>query len=181
MADRLRLFIAIYPPEDTSTRLLGLLKGLDLADHRPVPPAQVHLTLLFIGPTEASKLDTVCESVERSCAGIGPFALQPDRLETMPSRGTPRLLACTTDVPPGLMEIHRRLVGRLARPTQKKSKREFLPHLTLCRFSKSGTPNRLSQNIDEMAFEVDDVRLIKSVLKPTGAEHALVERFTLRP
>ncbi len=171
--DEVRLFVGIYPPPEVAERLSEIALDRELVGHRRVPTDQVHLTALFIGPRPTGELDDVCESVARSCSGIEPFELRARRVMTLPERGRPRLIAVETDAPPGVMELHRRLVHRLATGSGKRPDR-FLPHLTVCRFRHGERPRRVDEAIDGPSFEVREARLMRSVLRPEGAQHAEV-------
>jgi 2'-5' RNA ligase len=180
----LRLFVALYPPEESRREHLRLLRKLDPppdARSRPCSLEQVHMTLQFIGNREERERAEVIESVRRSAAGVDPFSLSPLRLVTLPERGRPRLIALETDLPPGLAEIHRRLVQRLAQPTRSGLTRldRFFPHLTLLRFTGTADPKRIEVSVNGGAFLVSEIMLMRSVLRPEGAEHSVVERVLL--
>lgn len=178
----LRLFVSIAAPEDAGRDLLRALRKLDLppvARHRETPVHQVHMTLQFIGDTPERDLPAVQESVQRSASGIEPFALRPIRLITLPERGWPRLVAAETDAPPGLLELQRRLVTRLARKPRRKSGDRFLPHLTLCRFTGGARAPRIDESLDLPPFRVQHALLMRSILKPEGAVHLEVARAPL--
>ncbi len=167
----LRLFVAIYPPLELSGNLLGSLQSYDLAEHRTVPADQVHMTLHFIGDVPAKQLDATIESVQRATAGISAFDLTVQRLITLGQRGSARLVAVETDRPPELLEIHRRLVTRLARSPRRDASDRFRPHLTLCRFKKPSKRIALDSPLDAEPFRVQEVVLMKSTLRSDGAEH----------
>lgn len=173
-----RLFVAIYPSPQAAAWLAERAAALRVRA-RAVPPDQIHMTALFLGDTDDRQLPEVIESIRRSAAGIDPFSLTVLRLITLPQRGPARLIAAETDAPPGLVEIVRRLVTRLARPNQKESSRPYLPHLTLARFGGSGGP-RLEVEVpqaDRPTFGVSHLALMESHLRPDRAEHRLVERI----
>ena len=175
----MRLFVAVYPPVDAARGMLELLHGLELPEHRLVPPEQVHMTLHFVGDTDARQLDEVMESVERAAAGIEAFDLTPRELVCLPDRGDPRLMAVVTHAPAGLLEIQRRLAKKLAKPPRERQ--EFLPHLTVCRLRYGAKVWRV-EGAGEVAlpsFAVREVKLMESVLRPGGAEHREVGRVEL--
>ncbi len=130
-----RLFVAVYPPTEIARELVAALSRLELPAYRAVPAQQVHMTLQFIGDTPAPPLDKTTESVERSPDGVMGFDLQPRLLIRLPERGRSRLIAAEADRPAGLMEIQRRLAGRLARKARRNPSDRFRPHFTLCRCS----------------------------------------------
>lgn len=176
----LRLFVAIYPPPEFAGSALALLEGIDaLPPHRASPADQVHLTAQFIGETDPRRLDAVRESVARAASGLGPCAVYAERLIALPRRGLARLVALETDAPPPLIELHRRLASRLARKPRKDASDRFVPHLTLCRF-RAPTPGfRLDRPAPIGGFKVHEVRLMRSLLRPEGAEHVPIAAFAL--
>ncbi len=175
----LRLFVAAYPPTSLASGMVEAAKGLGLTECRWTPVEQVHLTLQFMGRVRAKELDEVCERVERSVAGLGPIDLWCTRLITLPERGRPRLVALETDAPSGLLELKRRLVARLARNARPDPAGRFRPHLTLCRFSRSARPGRLTEPVALGPFRIDRVRLMRSELRPDGAHHTEIASYQL--
>lgn len=188
----LRLFVAIFPPAQVAEALVRTLDAFTvprasegwppLPTHRAVDASKVHLTLVFIGESPAKELRTIGESVERSCAGLGGFVLTPTALVTIPPdvpRSPPALIAATTDAPPALLEIQRRLAIRLARPRKPGRVEHFLPHLTLCRFpvgTRGGPWQRTLSGTEqaETTFSVSRVDLVASVLTQAGAVYEVV-------
>jgi 2'-5' RNA ligase len=166
----LRLFVAIHPPLVIARQLLDAAAALDLPPHRETPPDQVHVTLQFIGDVPVRDLDRVIESVRRSASGLGRFELCPQRLITLPARGQSRLVAAETDQPPTILELKSRLVTRLAHHARREGKRPYRPHLTLVRFRPSNVSYDEHLEVG-LTFEVDRITLLKSVLRPSGAEH----------
>ena len=174
----LRLFVAIYPPLDIAKSLLDALKHYSLPEHKLAPIEQVHMTVQFIGDTPARELDATIESVTRATAGVSAFNLRPQSLISLPERGPARLIAAQTNPAPALMEMHRRLVTRLAR--QPREHERFRPHLTLCRF-RSPNRCRIDETISLPEFTVGHVKLMRSTLAPTGAQHHEITLCALTP
>ena len=174
-----RLFVAAYPPPSMVHAWRDALDRCDLPAHRATPIEQVHLTLHFIGDTPVRVLDETIESVRRSGKGLARFDLTPARFITLPERGRKRLIAVETDAHPTLMEIHTRLVRRLARAPRSKPSRAFRPHLTMLRFQPPVRIDELPDLPDCGSFSVDQLLLMRSTLKPTGAEHRVVKQFAL--
>lgn len=179
----LRLFVAVYPDAETAASLLAAAAELDLPPRRWMPPEQVHVTLQFIGERPVRDLDDTIESVGRSAAGLSRFSLRPLRILSLPRRGPSRLIAAETTTAPALAELKKRLVTRLANPP-KPAGRPFLPHLTLARFRAPAagvTVEHVLLEDESLAFDVGEIRLMRSVLRPDGAVHEPVETFTLSP
>jgi 2'-5' RNA ligase len=173
----IRLFVGIQPPEDMRRLYLDALTTLSPppdSRRRDVPPEQVHLTLQFIGGIPERELEAVVESVERSAAGLPPFALTPLQLVSFPERGTPRLIALELGGPPTLLEVRRRLVQRLAHRPRREDPNRFTPHITLTRFKPDAHPAKVRHPVTLPGFEVRDIVLFRSHLKPTGAVYSRV-------
>jgi len=167
----LRLFIAIDPPLEIAQALLNSLARLDLPPHRLTPMQQIHMTVQFIGDTPSGALDDTIESAQRAGAGLPSFQLTCQRLITLPQRGPARLVAAETDAPPTLMELHRRLVTRLAAKPREKSLERFRPHLTLCRFRAPTRGVSIDEQLSIPAFTVNRIILMRSTLTAEGAKH----------
>ncbi len=186
----LRLFIALYPPPELIAHWFDRLAALDSLAAQSLahtPPAQVHLTLQFIGTARERNLTEITESIERSASGIGCFDLTPTAIATFPPQAKTashvRLVAVVCDSPPPLLELHRRLAKRLARNARERPGDRFTPHLTLAR-CKPPSPTHpplkpFSIPLEPHPFRVSEVRLMNSILRPTGAEHRTLHTFEL--
>lgn len=182
----MRLFVALYPPISCALEMLQCLdslapSGQPVPPHRATPPDQIHLTIQFIGERTPKELDDAIESVARSASGLGPFRLTPRRLCVLPENGPARLIAIETDAPPQLIEIQRRLAHRLARRPRSDPADRFTPHLTLARLRPESAEFRLDAQVGNSVtpFDVLDVALMRSVVRPGGAEHREVFRVAL--
>jgi 2'-5' RNA ligase len=181
-APSIRLFVAVYPPVERRQEYLDALSRIDPPadrDHRKTPVEQVHLTLQFIGHVQEREVEAIRESIERSVAGVPAFVMTPQRMISLPERRTPRLIAMEFDAPAALMEVRRRLVKRLARDPRREDPERFLPHMTLLRFGGGAHPKRVEQPVELEGFEVREILLMRSVLRPGGAAHSEMERFNL--
>ena len=179
-AANLRLFVAIHPPPETAKAMLDEIERLKtLPPHKSTALEQVHMTLQFIVDTPVKDLEDTIESVRRSASGLPAFDLKPLKLITLPERGPARLIACETDAPATLLELKRRLAHRLAKNPRDQKDQRFRPHLTLCRFRSPARGVRIVRNIQSAAFAVTEIRLMRSTLDSTGAQHHEVVRCAL--
>lgn len=178
MSRSLRLFVAAYPPRGVAERWLAAGAHAVPAGGRKTPAEQVHLTLVFLGDRDERELPVIRESIARSAAGFGPIVLRPAELVMLPEKGEARLIAATTDLPPPLAEIQRRLAQRLALDRSRKS--VFRPHFTLARFP-GGAVERQTGPLPIEEFQIPEIRLMRSRLRVGGAEHELDKAFPLQP
>ena len=72
------------------------------------------------------------------------------------------------------MEFQRRLAGRLAHRPRRRPGDRFLPHLTVCRFRAPSALDDFDDALPEARFDVTRVLLMKSVLRPEGAQHTTI-------
>jgi len=188
-ASNLRLFVAAYPPEDVARGMLERVRALPLppslaGSSRVLPIEQVHLTLQFIGDTPAGEMDATVESVQRAAAGLPAFVLRVRQLIALPERGPKRLIAAETDIPPALLELHKRLALRLATNVRDKPGRQYRPHITLRRFASPVKPQALAlagvpAAVDRLSFSVERIVLMRSTLSKAGATHHEVAAVSL--
>ena len=180
-----RVFIAAYPDPDARAQIAQLAQNLiaGRTGARPVAPDAVHLTIQFVGTVPTREVEGIAESVRRSASGIPAFSLRGARVGTLPARGEARLLALMVDAPPPLMELKRRLAHRLGRSPRAKSAEGFMPHLTLVRFAPGHAQrveaDRGEEGVEPVEMGIDEVRIVRSILRPKGAEHVVIERVPL--
>jgi 2'-5' RNA ligase len=176
----LRLFVAVYPPAELVVELQARLAELELPRHRLTPREQVHLTLQFIGDVPVAELEQVLECVRRSADGIHRANLTPSRLIGLPRRGRTRLIAAETDAPHSLVELQRRLAAGLEVEPRRAGSARFLPHLTVCRFRTPTKIPLIETTLSAPGFPVHEVKVMRSILRPEGAEHSVLASFALQ-
>ena len=180
MNKKLRLFIAV-PLPDTATRFLKSTRtaleqpGLNI---RWVPVENIHLTLKFLGDSDAACVDSVAERMDAAAGANAPFDLIGRGVGGFPNLRSFRVLWVGLDGDTRRLEtLQCSVESELETLGHKKERRRFHPHLTLAR-----TPQRMdgsrfglldaswTQRASE-AFRVDRICLFASVLKPGGAEY----------
>lgn len=177
----LRMFVALYLPDDVRTFLAGLqyrLARLGVKGAFP-RPENLHLTLKFIDAMLPQRVDDVLYCMEKAVFHIPAFTLSASGIGVFPSIKHPRVIWSgirgQTDVL-GLLAAHldRQLFDSLNIPIENK---RFSPHLTLVRVKGAVDPRTMVQwiqefeNIHSPEFRVSDIRLFKSDLNPSGAIH----------
>ena len=185
MADNartLRTFIALPLPAQWIGTLEQVITELDYANSggvRWVRPSGIHLTLKFLGPTDAALTPRIMDGLVDSMQGALAPALSLSGLGTFPNRNNPRVIWAGVS---GDLETLSDLQG--ARETLAVSlgwaaeRRPFRPHLTIGRVRdriSAGERRRLAAAISNCAvprlasWRPDAVRLYKSELTPRGA------------
>lgn len=180
---RWRLFVAIDLGEEARAALVAAqaaCRKLALPV-RWVDPAGAHLTLKFLGDTDADRVDALAAALRTVVAAQEPFALRTGGLGAFPNARRPRVLwlGLAGDLE-RLARLHRALEAALAGLGFPPEERPFRPHLTLGRFREGARPDRVddlaaviaaSSRWPAASLLVDAVRLMRSELGPGGARY----------
>ncbi|MCU0497634.1 MAG: RNA 2',3'-cyclic phosphodiesterase [Anaerolineae bacterium] len=180
----MRLFIAIDLLNTVKDQVLNVCA--DLSGVRWVQPAQLHLTLRFIGETDqAVAIINALRSIR-----FDPFPLQLQGLGQFPAKGAPRVLWIGCQASEPLTHLAASIETTLTEIGLPKADQPFKPHLTLARPKYSldrGELRRwLGQQFAIDAFTVTEFVLFSSQLDPKGAIYRreavfLAERLGDRP
>jgi RNA 2',3'-cyclic 3'-phosphodiesterase len=192
METEIRSFIAIELPEEARKALAKIqesIKKPNLKYLRWVSPSSIHLTLKFLGNIKPDKIDSITNTITKSCAGINRFDLQIIGLGVFPNPKVPRVLwaGLKGDIDT-LIKLQQRVDDNLLPLGFTREKRPFSPHLTLARINDyAGSPERIeiekivSNDINTAiaSIGVTSVRLMHSTLRPTGAIYTQLAEIPL--
>lgn len=183
----MRTFIAIELPEDVHERLSQLQDKLGAIEKavRWTRPAQIHLTVKFLGEVPNGQVAAVCEAAREAAIACQPFELSVKGMGCFPPGGLPRVLwAGLETLPEPLVECHRLLEQGCARLGFPPENRPFRPHLTLGRVKDTGVSRAIRRTIEEFAdfdggvFDAEELIVFESRLGPKGPAYIPLE--TLR-
>ena len=140
---RIRTFIAVDVAAEIRQNAGRLIDRLAAAIDEPykwVEPANMHLTLNFLGDVPESDVPSVCRQAESAVAGSRSFGLEIAGLGAFPELPRPRVLWL------GLSEGAEELISLQHRVTQSleslgfpPDRNEYRPHLTLGRRQRRGS------------------------------------------
>lgn len=107
-----RLFIAVDLTADIKDVLRGVqarpqFEGLRV---RWAPPEQMHLTLVFLGATDARDVAPIEQAMSAAVAGRGPLHVSLGGLGAFPDLARPRVVWCGVEGDSGA--VRKRSVGR---------------------------------------------------------------------
>lgn len=158
-----RLFLAVRPPEDVVSELMSLPRK-DQRGVRFVPPENWHVTLRFLGETDVGHVLAAMDdlALPAAIASLGPGVdVLSERSIVVPVDGLDELAAVVTERTRGIGE--------------RPPRRRFRGHLTLARLKRDAVlPAAVGAFVD-LAFDVDEVELVRSRLDPDGARHEVLE------
>lgn len=181
----LRCFIAIEIPEPVKKKIsefIDILKKYNV-DIRWITPENLHLTLKFLGSTPEVLLPKIRESLINIVLSHEPFYIKIYTTGVFPNRRHPRVIWIGVEDSGVLNKLKRHIEDSMALLGYQKEDREFNPHLTLGRVrSQKGIANLVKEldNFREKDFgsvNVESIKLMKSELKPKGAEHSCLHEI----
>jgi len=189
----LRTFVAIELPAEVLHQMkqvqaqLGTL--VPSGSVRWVRPEGIHLTLKFLGQVPISQLDLIGRAMTAAAQAVGPFALEIGDLGCFPDSRHPRVVWVGVNEPTGALGALQRAVESAISPLGYPSEsRGFQPHLTLGRAARDAAPGDLRRvgeivaaaNVGVLGqVAVSEIALIRSDLKPGGAEYTTLQRARL--
>lgn len=189
----IRTFIAIELTHEVQREMDLIQDRLNLKKEpgvKPVNPESTHLTLRFLGPTPADKIEEIRAAIQLAAENVRPFALELKGVGCFPNNRSPRVIWVGLAGEETMMQLQTQLEDSLAELLIKSETRPFSAHLTLARIRDDATPasrRRVGEAVENMAYEpgfkfpVDHVSFIKSVLKPAGPEYSILHRIDLTP
>ncbi len=176
----IRLFIGVSLPDEIATRLNPLCIGLPGA--RWVDPANMHITLRFIGEIGEPDVEEIDERLSK--IGADPFDLALRGFGTFGHDQKARALWAGVTPSPPLAHLQAKIESAVVRSGQPPEKRKFASHVTLARFSRC-EPSRLEtfiagNNLFQTGpFHVDHFTLFESSLGKVGPVYTPLTTYEL--
>ena len=172
-----RTFVCVEVPPTIRARIEALQRALRRSDVPIswVKPANIHLTIKFLGDVPASKIDDVRQAVERACEPIPPFEITAAGAGCFPSAKSPRVLwVGLNPLPDELRKLHANVEAELERIGFAREAKRFSPHLTIARVRD---PFKARTTVDELiktgfaaeTFNAAEVIVMRSELHPAGS------------
>jgi RNA 2',3'-cyclic 3'-phosphodiesterase len=184
-----RSFLAFELPLEIKDQVKLISEELKRSnmDVRWVKPDNIHLTIVFLGDVREGDISAITREIDLVCCGFHPFDFFLKGLGLFPDRKRPRILWAGYDGDiERLSSLRDVLHERLTAFEIKEEKRQFQPHLTLGRFRN---PGRIDPRLDEImhrheglsspSFQVGDLILFKSELRPQGPEYTRLESWAM--
>jgi len=171
----LRLFVAVPLPDELKARVGRFVERIRsrAVFKRWVHPADLHLTLKYIGEVHPSAMPAIEEALERTASRSHAVSLRLDGFGTFGSPHSPRVLwAGVQGNLERLHSLHAGVEQELNAIGYPREVRPYSPHITLARRYVSGSPpapDELLQtgpadNHQALAWEADCIVLYSSRL-----------------
>jgi 2'-5' RNA ligase len=187
----LRCFVAIDVPPDVRDAVVRaqvrIRRDAGGADVRWTEPAQIHLTLAFLGAVSEGRVPDVSAALDAVTAAAAPVPLAVAGLGAFPSARRPRIVWAGVggDVA-ALRALAEDVQHALAPLGFVPDGRPFRAHVTV---GRARTPRgagalaaaiHAAHDVELGAWTADEVVLYESRLRPAGALHVPVSRHPLR-
>ncbi len=185
----IRSFLAFELPSDIKQKVALVSDELRRSrlNVRWVKPANIHLTIVFMGNINPDLLPVMAEEIGKDCLAYKPFDISLRGLGIFPGTRRPRVLWLGLETDREILSSFRKgLQERLEPFGIKQEKRGFSPHLTLGRFRE---PQRQGTLLDDLIAQYKDLEgpsgkmeelvMFKSELHPQGAEYTRLRSWPL--
>jgi len=185
----MRLFIAIEIPDEIKELMIDAQRKMQdvgvVASWTRVEG--MHLTLKFLGEVAESRVPSLLTAIAGSVHGIMRFQLAFAGAGAFPNPRNARVAWIgVTGETDKLARLQASVEEAVTALGFKREDRSFKPHLTLGRIKHIRSRDAWIKTLGEMmhatfpSLEVRRVSLMKSDLKPSGAEYAEIGRIDLK-
>ncbi len=169
-----RLFFALWPDDETRTLIVKTFKQAPQSrlKGRIINPANLHLTLHFIGNTTTEMLECLHQAAQTVTGK--PFQLNFDRYGHF-YRARVFWMGCT-HTPEALTNLYQDLGTALSQCDYTAEPRPYAPHLTLMR--KLNKPGDL-ESFQPISWQVNAFVLVESVSTEQGVHYEVIQHYPL--
>ncbi|AEB11090.1 RNA 2',3'-cyclic phosphodiesterase [Marinithermus hydrothermalis] len=170
----MRLFYAVFVPKPVQQALAEAQKRL-VGRWKPVLPAQMHVTLLFLGEVHPKALERLVHVGRDLGRSVPAFTAVVRGTGYFPNEGKPRVWFAKAEGE-GFEPLAEGLKARLSDLIEED--RPFKAHITLAR--RKGPAPRVGPVVFNLEFPVRDFALVHSELRREGPVYTVLERFALK-
>ena len=177
-ARSIRCFIALSFPADVRAQLGELIRVLQFAgaDVKWVDPANIHLTLKFLGEVSQQQADDVRGQITLLDGRHQRMETRLTEAGAFPGLRRPQIIWAGLADPPRLHALNADIEDRMHNIGFARENRGFTPHLTLGRVRSPRDLQRLAQLIPEtrvepVPFTMTTLALFRSILTPAGPRY----------
>jgi len=182
-----RIFIAseIIPGKEFD-RIFSMLTQLPGNERiKWVEYKNIHITLAFLGDTNAERIKAVVRMLKEKCEGSGEFDFNLRGLGVFKNFNDPRVIWAGIEHSEKLDKLHNLIRTGLVECSLPVEDRAFKPHLTLGRIRELKNPGILQEFIEKFRdteiqkVHVSEIILYESVLLPSGPHYKPLKKFSL--
>jgi 2'-5' RNA ligase len=175
----LRCFIALELPEELKKNIYVCIEKMKAAraDVKWVRTENLHLTLKFLGDTAEELLKSINERLISLAKAHDRFYFHISGAGVFPNVKYPRVVWLGVHDSEEIIKLQHDIEESMAGLGFKRDGKQFTPHLTIGRVRSLRNTGALMKElatlkeVDFGKIEVVNITLMKSELKPGGAEH----------
>lgn len=186
---RVRTFIGLDLGKQLRARVVSLQEKLAQGgcDIKWVEPANLHVTLLFLGEVDDRDLISVCRTVQAGAKPIAPFSMSVNGVGGFPNLRRPRVVwAGIGHGAPDLVGLHDALEPPLLElGCYRREERQYTPHITLGRAMPDKPIDSLAAELAKLQnwqggdTLITEVQVMSSELRSNGPTYAVLSRAKL--
>lgn len=181
-----RCFVAIGLDDRTREQLVGVQTELRAtrAHVSWVRPENIHLSLVFLGDVLRDDVPAIVEVIDDAVSSHAPFSFEVCGTGSF-GRGSPRVIWAGVRGCDALAAVQAAVSGGLRGVGIELEQRPYRPHITLGRVRSARGRRVLISALEELpdrhygTVSVKGVDLMRSRLKPTGAEYGVLHHCAL--
>jgi len=182
-----RIFIGIkIEPEGTLLRMINSLKAVLSNDKiNWVDPANIHITLAFLGDTEEERIKVAAIMLREVCQGFRRFSFNLSGTGVYKNFHDPRVIWTGIDNSAELGKLNSLIMTGLKDMGFGIEERSFRPHITIGRIKTLKDTDLLRRTLEryrDITFQnvsVREIILFENILKPGGPEYRSCGIFRL--
>jgi len=182
-----RIFTAINLPSEIKEKLISCQKEWEHLPVRWTPKENLHVTLVFIGSVTEAQTNKIKRVTEKVASSLNSFSVHFHNICLAPPNRPPRMFWVEGRRNKEIVELKKKLEKALVKVKntglKKEESRTYHPHITLGRINKSEWRNlkqqpQINKEIS-INVPVNSIDVMKSELKPSGAEYSVLKKFPL--
>jgi 2'-5' RNA ligase len=182
----LRTFIALPALPTVQQAIAEVQKKLKTvqADVKWEPQDKFHITLIFLGNVEQSKLERLSTALAKSFQQFRSFTISYESIGAFPTIRNPRIVWIGIQSNQTVLDLQAAAGQVCAEFGFPKEDRVFHPHITLGRVKETRNVVRLTEAIKTVTFDpiemyCSEIVLMKSELHPSGSIYTILKTFPL--
>lgn len=145
-----------------------------------VPPANLHVTLKFLGSVQEESLEAIAGKMRRLLVGRSPVELKLGGFGAFPTDAEPRVLWVGVDGGQGLLQIAREVERECTELGFEREERVYHPHITVGRVKDVGAPGAIAElwksSVALGTSSLKEIVVYESQTLKTGSEYVARHR-----
>lgn len=184
----MRVFIGIRIPEEIKEKISEVSRKLEtkVRETRIVSPANLHITLKFIGETAGESIPRLAEILTKSLENNAPFTAKVKGAGVFPDEKSPRVFWIGVNSQGKLKKLNVDIETVLVLEGISKEENRFKEHITIARFKSTPKNSFLSELLEKYGetlfgeMEIKEVELIKSDIRTSCPVYTTLLKFPLK-